>query len=293
MQVRTSKPGKGDKYFIRQASGGYSTCITGKPKDKNCDVLANCVGYACGAFNEEHGFGYEKYHLNCNAENFIERAIASGLSVYTAPMLGGIMVFQKGNTLSSSDGAGHVAVVIEILEKDSKTGAPTKIRTAESGYGSSAFWTTTRTNVNGKWGAGTAYSYRGTIAPEGYTPEPVPTPEPKKSNEEIAKEVIAGKWGNYPERKTRLEEAGYNYSEIQSLVNDMLKPKETPLKIGDKVKIIDKGNGSSMGTSNVAWGIGWTREILNIYEGRPYPYQVGIKHKGTTGFYKAEALQKL
>ena len=46
--LRSTRPGSGDKYFIRKASGGYSSCITGSPKDPQCDVLANCVGYACG-----------------------------------------------------------------------------------------------------------------------------------------------------------------------------------------------------------------------------------------------------
>lgn len=64
------------------------------------------------------------------------------------------------------------------------------------------------------------------------------------------------------------------------------------LKIGDKVKIIGTGNGSSYGTSNTAYGIGWTERILNIWEGRPYPYQVG-NSTSTIGFYKAEALKKL
>lgn len=44
----------------------------------------------------------------------------------------------------------------------------------------------------------------------------------KKSNEEIAKEIIRGDWGNGNDRKKRLEAAGYNYSTIQSLVNSML-----------------------------------------------------------------------
>lgn len=43
-----------------------------------------------------------------------------------------------------------------------------------------------------------------------------------KSNEEIAQEVIAGKWGNGDERKTALTNAGYDYSTIQSLVNSLL-----------------------------------------------------------------------
>lgn len=50
------------------------------------------------------------------------------------------------------------------------------------------------------------------------------TEEPaKKSNTEVAKEVIAGKWGNGAARKKNLEKAGYNYNEIQKLVNQLLK----------------------------------------------------------------------
>lgn len=66
---------------------------------------------------------------------------------------------------------------------------------------------------------------------------------------------------------------------------------EEPFKIGDKVKIVGTGNGSSRGTANTAYGIGWTRQILKIWKDRAYPYQVG-NNKGTTGFYKAEALKK-
>lgn len=64
------------------------------------------------------------------------------------------------------------------------------------------------------------------------------------------------------------------------------------LKIGDKVKIVDTGNGSSYGNSNTAGGIGWERQILKVWDGRPFPYQVG-NSTGTTGFYKASALQKI
>lgn len=44
----------------------------------------------------------------------------------------------------------------------------------------------------------------------------------KKSNTEIAKEVIRGDWGNGDERTRRLTAAGYNADEIQDIVNDML-----------------------------------------------------------------------
>ena len=47
----------------------------------------------------------------------------------------------------------------------------------------------------------------------------------KKSNTEIAKEIIAGKWGNGEIRKTALTNAGYNYDEIQKEVNKLLNRK--------------------------------------------------------------------
>lgn len=47
-----------------------------------------------------------------------------------------------------------------------------------------------------------------------------PEPEPVlKSNDEIISEINAGLWGDGDERKTRLTEAGYDYAEIQALVN--------------------------------------------------------------------------
>ena len=44
----------------------------------------------------------------------------------------------------------------------------------------------------------------------------------KKSVEEVAKEVLEGKWGNGSERRTKLTQAGYSYNEVQSKVNDLL-----------------------------------------------------------------------
>ena len=45
----------------------------------------------------------------------------------------------------------------------------------------------------------------------------------KKSNEEIAKEVISGNWGVGQERKDKLTAAGYDYSAVQSIVNELMK----------------------------------------------------------------------
>lgn len=45
----------------------------------------------------------------------------------------------------------------------------------------------------------------------------------KKTVTEIAKEVIAGKWGNGTDRKNRLTAAGYDYAAVQSEVNKILR----------------------------------------------------------------------
>ena len=44
-----------------------------------------------------------------------------------------------------------------------------------------------------------------------------------KSVDEVAREVIAGKWGNGADRKARLTQAGYDYSAVQARVNQLLK----------------------------------------------------------------------
>lgn len=52
---------------------------------------------------------------------------------------------------------------------------------------------------------------------------PKKTTPKKDSLEKVAKDVIAGKYGNGNDRIKRLEAAGYNYKEVQALVNKMLK----------------------------------------------------------------------
>lgn len=44
----------------------------------------------------------------------------------------------------------------------------------------------------------------------------------KKTNEEIAKEVIQGKWGNGVERKEALTKAGYDYDAVQKIVSSIM-----------------------------------------------------------------------
>lgn len=50
-----------------------------------------------------------------------------------------------------------------------------------------------------------------------------PAPQPgRKSNDQVANEVIAGLWGNGDDRRNRLAQAGYDYGTVQGIVNQKL-----------------------------------------------------------------------
>lgn len=78
----------------------------------------------------------------------------------------------------------------------------------------------------------------------------------KKSIDEIAKEVLAGKWGNGTERKTKLEKAGYSYNAVQAKVNELSKPKKVTYKVVEKdgMKIRAKASTSAKVIGTIAYG---------------------------------------
>lgn len=85
--------------------------------------------------------------------------------------------------------------------------------------------------INGKWGNGSERKKKLTEAGYDYsviqakvnelTSKSTEATPPKKSNIEVAKEVIRGLWGNGSERKRKLKKAGYDYYSIQKIVNEM------------------------------------------------------------------------
>ena len=58
--------------------------------------------------------------------------------------------------------------------------------------------------------------------------------ESKKTIEELAQEVISGKWGNGDERKERLKKAGYDFNKVQDRVNEILMNKENDVNSNDE-----------------------------------------------------------
>lgn len=75
---------------------------------------------------------------------------------------------------------------------------------------------------------------------------------PKKTVNAVAKEVLAGKWGNGDVRRGRLVKAGYNYDKVQAAVKKLLaaqkaaaKPKKSLTTIAAEVIRGDWGNGEA------------------------------------------------
>lgn len=67
-----------------------------------------------------------------------------------------------------------------------------------------------------------------------------------KTNEEIAIEAINGLWGNGEARKQKLTKAGYDYTTIQNIVNNLLNPysKKSVTQLAEEVIDGKWGNGS-------------------------------------------------
>ena len=102
--------------------------------------------------------------------------------------------------------------------------------------------------VNGKYirGYGVPKYSTGSAAPATATPT-----TPAKTVDELAKEVLDGKWGNGTDRKERLTAAGYDYSAVQAKVNALVKKQDADpvyytVKSGDTLSGIAARYGTSV-----------------------------------------------
>ena len=142
----------------------------------------------------------------CSCQNMIDLFKKAGIWVENenrTPKAGDIIFYDwedsgKGDAKGWSD---HVGIVEKV--------SGGKITVIEGNYSNAVKRRTI--SVNGKY-------IRGYGVPK-YDKETTA----KKSINAIAKEVIAGKWGNGADRQKRLEKAGYNYREVQKVVNGLLR----------------------------------------------------------------------
>lgn len=144
-------------YYNTKGHGGQSSCIEGKPMDRTCTVLSNCVGWACGRFNHiysimkgEKTMKYRDFHAD--AGKMYALASKFGLQTGSTPQAGAIMVWA-----STVGKAGHVAVVEKVISSD-------EIMDSESGFSVFKFKYKSRKKGNdGNWGSGSKYRFLGFV----------------------------------------------------------------------------------------------------------------------------------
>lgn len=111
-----------------------------------------------------------------------------------------------------------------------------------------------RRTINVGWGYIRGFArpkYGGSPPATATTTQSTSNTSTKKSVEEIAKEVLAGKWGNGSARYRALAAAGYNYETVQTKVNELTK-NNTQTKSSKDIEKVAKeviagkwGNGSA------------------------------------------------
>lgn len=253
--IRKEIPINGNKWYTRKDKGGVSPCIAGTPQAWKGSTLSNCVSYAWGRVSEMEG---TESTIGCpngraypsDAQNWW--GCSDGYERTQEISVGAVAVWERNDKKS-----GHVAVVEDIVIP----GKEGECHLSDSALYGRAFGYYGFSNDMSKAG----YRFLGFIKPKyDYYVE-----EPKKSIEEIAKEVLDGKWGVQPDRQKRLETAGYNYKEVQNKVNELVWEREhyytvqqgdTLIKIGKKVgvswRVIQKLN-------NLSWS-----DLFKLYKGQ-------------------------
>lgn len=172
--------------------------------------------------------GYQDiFPIECGCNNMIDKAKSMGIWVEQdsyVPNIGDAVLYdwQDNGVRDNTGSADHVGI-ITYVNKDAGYMVVT-----EGNYSDSVKKRTI--NLNGNY-------IRGFVVPK-FTTDGIDVQHPNyvKDINTLAHEVIAGQWGSGESRKNNLTEAGYNYSEVQSRVNEIL---NTPkiIHVQDKVVV--------------------------------------------------------
>ena len=158
--------------------------------------------------------------VECSCTSMIKKAKNAGIWVENdayVPSKGDVILYSwkdsgKGDCTLNPD---HVGIVVSVTNRAIKVIEGNK--KGPNGYDTVSY---RELAVNCKY-------IRGFIVPK----YPTNTTKPsKKSIETIAKEVLAGKWGNGEERKKKLTAAGYDYAVVQKRVTALSKKTAAPSK---------------------------------------------------------------
>lgn len=197
-----------------------------------------CAGFATSVFTKV-GYG-SLFPCECSCERMRKKAIEMGIWVESdsyVPNPGDAILYdwQDGDNFASTDNTGwpdHVGIVTYVNKESGY------IVIIEGNYSDAVKKRTI--NINGRY-------IRGYIAPKFSISGIEEVHNEVKDVNTLAHEVIAGQWGSAntnPTRKHRLEAAGYNYSEVQARVNEILNVPKQPVSnsvtAGAKAQKIDK-----------------------------------------------------
>lgn len=182
---------------VKPLPRGYAV----KYSDEWCDTCVSAAAVKAGC---EELIGRE-----CGVENHIEIFKQKGIWIEdgtVTPKPGYVIAYNWYRSTQPNDGyADHIGYV------ESVSGS--NITVIEGNKGEAV----ARRVIPVGWGY-----IRGYAAPkyDAATVTPVPSTA-EKCVEEVAKEVLAGKWGNGEERRNRLKAAGYDYVAVQAKVNQL------------------------------------------------------------------------
>ena len=197
-----------------------------------------CAAFASACAIKAFGIDQAKkyFPLSANCGTIVSKAKKMGIWVesdaYT-PKAGDWILYDwddsgKGDNVGGPD---HVGIVESVVRS--------KMTIIEGNYSKAVKERTL--NVNG-------FYIRGFVTPK-YSA--MATSE-KKTVDQLAQEVLAGKWGTGSTRKKKLEAAGYNYDAVQKRVNEILaeqKKKKTityTVKKGDTLSAIAQKYGTTV-----------------------------------------------
>lgn len=172
-----------------------------KYTDEWCATFVSAVAIVCGAT--------DIIPTECSCQKMIElfKAINSWQENDAYVPSGGDIIFYDWEDNGKGDNKGranHVGIVQKVVGST--------IYVIEGNYSQSV--RVRKIAVNAKYIRGFGIPKYKTAAKETVK---------KKTIEELAKEVIRGKWGNGQKRKEALAAAGYDYAAVQKKVNELLR----------------------------------------------------------------------
>lgn len=277
----------------KESDGSFKTIIdiynTYKPLPRGYKMKYTDAWCACTWSALAISLGYtDIMPIEVSCVKLIDKAKSMGIwkeSDTYIPQPGDAVLYDwQDNGLGDNTGHPDHVGVVDYVNKDS--GYFTVI---EGNYSNSVKKRTI--NINGKY-------IRGFITPN-YNDSPVVTEKISKTKEDIitvALEVISGLWGNGSDREKALEASGYNYSEVQKKVNDILKSPSKTYSTTSKYKKKDEGlAGNYIATANLNCrnDAGTNKKILcTISKGTKVSCNGGYTEIDGTKWYYITALVK-